>query len=138
MKKLIALALTGIALISLSGLAQAEVKMLTFSIENKTGQTYEVSLSTKKKNIDPEGCTVKAKETIIQCVSDKDGKFPTPVLATFVFKSLGEGPTVLIDEESFSIKNNADNNLAKIHANMENEGKWTKNMTVPIILANPK
>ncbi len=134
MKKLILLTLSSLGLLSLSGFANAEVKTLTFTVNNQTGQNYEVTLSSKKKKIDPEGCIVTAKESVIECISDKDGKFPTPVLATFVFKTSGEGPTIFIDEDSFSVKNNGENNLAKIHANMESEGKWTKNMKVNITL----
>lgn len=115
----------------------AEVKTINFNIANQSGQPYELSMSSVIKYNDKEsaGCKVKDKDQVIMCRTNKDGKFDTSVVATFVFTKLGEGPTLIINEEGFTVRNNGENleNLAKIQAKMDAEGKWNdKDKTVTI------
>ena len=138
MKK--SLILAPLALGLLTTTAFAEMKTLTFTISNPSGQPYELTLSSVLKHDDKEGagCKVKDKDQVIMCRTNKDGIFDTSVVASFVFKKLGEGPTLVINEEGFVVRNNG-TNLAKIEATMINEGKWSdKEKTVPITFPNPK
>lgn len=141
MNKLIVNSFLGLGLLSVAGMASAEVKTLTFTVENKTGHSYEVSLSSKLKAEDKNkaGCTVKSKDQVIICRTNNEGKFDTSVVATFVFSTLGEGPTLVINEEGFVVRNNGqgNENLAKIMAKMDTEGKWS-NAEKSVAITFPK